>query len=314
MTLHAAPTSTPSLSLGLRNFSPAPPAEGWSRLIDQARWADRAGIDRVIVVDHVVMGEAIDQYDGGRFPTGPDGQWIEPMTALSVIAGATTRVRLGTGVILAALRRPVVFAKAAATLDVLSGGRVDLGVGVGWQAKEYEAAGLPFEQRGQLLDETLAVCRALWAESPASYQSERLSFDGVWCEPKPLQPGGIPLWISGRVHPRTLRRIVQFGDGWIPWGEYISDITSGIRQVHAALEEAGRNVGTFQVRGGLSVGRDDSGKLELDKALAPVAELVDAGGTDFSLYTDVPAEEAAAVDTLSEIVAAFRETVGRAGD
>lgn len=310
----ATPIAHPTLSLGLRNFAATPPDGGWTGIVDQARWADQAGIDRVVVVDHVVMGEAIDQYDGGRFPTGPDGQWLEPLTVLSVIAGATSRVRLGTGVILAALRRPVVFAKATATLDALSGGRVDLGVGVGWQAKEYEAAGLPFEERGELLDETLAVCKTLWAESPATYESERLQFEDVWCEPKPLQPGGIPIWVSGRVHPRTLRRIVRFGDGWIPWGEYISDIKSGIREVHAALEEAGRNVGTFQVRGSLAVPQGDDGRIDAAAAMASVPDLVDAGVTDFGLHLQVPSDASEAVDTLSEIVAAFRETVGRGAD
>src|SRR6202011_6390610 len=106
-----------------------------------------------------------------------DGHCLEPMTALSVIAGATQRIRLATGILLAALRRPVVLAKAAATLDNLSGGRLDLGVGVGWQREEYEAAGLDFDRRGQLLDHTLAVCQTLWRNSPAHFESDQLTFD-----------------------------------------------------------------------------------------------------------------------------------------
>src|SRR5690349_23959577 len=135
-----------------------------------ARMYDRVGIDKLVVSDHVVFGEHLDAYGnpatggtaGGRQPTGPDGHWLEPLTTLSVIAGTTSRVRLGTNILLAALRRPAVLAKTAATLDVLSGGRLDLGVGVGWQREEYEAVGLDFQDRGRLLDHTLEVCQALW--------------------------------------------------------------------------------------------------------------------------------------------------------
>src|SRR5207247_2385322 len=103
--------------------------------------------------------------EGGRQPTGPDGHWLEPLTVLSMVAAVTSRVRLATGILIAALRRPVVLAKTTATLDVLSGGRLDLGVGVGWQREEYEAAGLDFHDRGRLLDHTLAVCQTLWRGS-----------------------------------------------------------------------------------------------------------------------------------------------------
>src|SRR5438552_1383383 len=160
---------------------------GWQPMLERARAADEAGIDRLFVSDHVVFGENLEAYsrpelggaEGGRQPTGPDGHWLEPLTVLSVIAGITARVRLGTGILLAALRRPVVLAKTAATLDVLSGGRLDLGVGVGWQREEYEAAGLDFGARGRLLDHTLEVCQILWRDSPARIDSEKLSFQSI---------------------------------------------------------------------------------------------------------------------------------------
>src|SRR5207249_10197945 len=113
------------------------------------------------------------------------GAWSGRLPALGGIAGSTARIRLSTGSLLAALRRPVVLAKAAATLDVLSGGRLDLGVGVGWQREEYDAAGLDFAQRGRLLDHTLAVCRTLWREARASYADDHLEFDAIQQMPKP---------------------------------------------------------------------------------------------------------------------------------
>jgi alkanesulfonate monooxygenase SsuD/methylene tetrahydromethanopterin reductase-like flavin-dependent oxidoreductase (luciferase family) len=124
------------LSFALLNFAATDPGD-WQFLLDRARAADAAGVDRLVVSDHVVYGEDLEAYgdpgkggvSGGRQPTGPDGLWLEPLTLLSVVAGCTTRIRLGTNILLAALRRPVVLAKSASTLDVLSRGRLDIGVG-----------------------------------------------------------------------------------------------------------------------------------------------------------------------------------------
>src|SRR5437764_10328899 len=159
---------TAGLSVMLRSYATDDPGNGgWQQLFDRAQAADDAGIDRLFVSDHVVFGENIDAYarpevggqEGGRQPTGPDGHWLEPLTVLTALSSVTSRVRLATGILLAALRRPAVLAKTVSTLDALSGGRLDLGVGVGWQREEYEAAGLDFDHRGRLLDQTLAVCQ-----------------------------------------------------------------------------------------------------------------------------------------------------------
>ncbi|HZP28324.1 MAG TPA: LLM class flavin-dependent oxidoreductase, partial [Acidimicrobiia bacterium] len=172
---------TPALSLGLRNYSVEDPGS-WEALLGLVRTADEVGIDRIVASDHVVFGEHLEAYGrpevggsrGGKQPTGPDGHWLDPFTLLTYIAGFTTHVRLATGILIAALRRPIVLAKMASTLDVLSDGRLDLGVGVGWQREEYEAAGLSFEGRGALLDHTLDVCQTFWREVRASYDSPQL--------------------------------------------------------------------------------------------------------------------------------------------
>jgi probable F420-dependent oxidoreductase len=210
---------------------------------------------RIIVSDHVVFGEQPEAYadpksggvEGGRQPTGPDGHWLEPLTTLAFLAGQTERVRLGTSILLAALRRPVVLAKTAATLDVLSGGRLDLGVGVGWQKEEYEAAGLDFASRGRQLDHTLEVCRTLWTEERAGYDAPELSFDGIHAMPKPVQPGGVPVWVGGTVQPRAMERLARFGTGWIPWGPAVADPLRGVREMRQAMEDLGRDPATVQV-------------------------------------------------------------------
>ena len=260
-------TTAPSLTLSLLNFAPAgtaEPADLAADVLRRAALADRVGVDRVTVVDHVVMGDRIDAYDGGRFPTGPDGIWLEPLTLLAAIAATTRRVRLATAILVAPLRRAPALAKAVATLDVVSGGRVDLGVGVGWQREEYDASGVPFAGRGDELDRVLGELRRLWrgeAVLPptAADGSTETAGAAVWCEPRPVQPGGVPLWISGRLHDRTLDRMARFGDGWIPWGDFRRDVVSGIPRVRAALEAAGRDPAGFGVRGTLPVVADGGG-------------------------------------------------------
>ncbi len=309
---------TPSLSIQLVTFAAHDPG-GWQPLLDRARAADRAGIDRVVVSDHVVFGENLAAYgrpelggiDGAEQPTGPDGHWLEPMTVLGVLAGTTSTVRLGTGVLLAALRRPAVLAKSAATLDVLSGGRLDLGVGIGWQREEYEAAGLEFSARGRLLDETLAVCQTLWRDTPASFTSETLHFEGVHAMPKPVQPGGVPIWVSGTLNARMLDRLVRFGSGWIPWGRYIADPASGISRAREALSAGGRDPATLQVQGSLGIVKRPDGTVDLAQTMAAVPSLVATGITDFRVSLRLPPDVEAATEQLTELVTAFRPAAGR---
>lgn len=310
-------SSLPELSIQLSNFSDVD-AGGWQPLFDLVRAADRAGVDRVVVSDHIAFGERLDAYGdpasggtaGGRQPTGPDGHWLEPMTLLSVLAGMTTNVRLGTAILLAALRRPAVLAKQAATLDVLSGGRLDLGVGIGWQREEYEVAGLDFARRGALLDHCLAVCQTLWTNQVAAFSDAELSFDRIHAMPKPLQRGGVPIWVSGRINPRTVDRMVRFGTGWIPWGEHVGDPLPGIETIRSAFRLAGRDPAGLRVQGTLPVVRTD-GVIDLAATMAAVPNLFDAGITDFRFYNRWSADPESTAELLTAAVDAFRTTVGR---
>jgi probable F420-dependent oxidoreductase len=311
-------SAAPQLSTSLISFSADEPG-GWDDLLERARLLDAAGVDRLVVSDHVVFGEHLDAYgdpslggvEGGVQPTGPDGHWLEPLTTLSVLAGMTSRIRLGTNILIAALRRPVVLAKSAATLDVLSGGRLDLGVGVGWQREEYEAAGLDFHRRGRLLDHSLDVCRTLWTEPRASLDSADLSFDGIHMMPKPVQPGGVPIWVAGTVNPRVVDRLGRFGRGWIPWGVDAADPVAGIRRMREALTDAGHDPALLQVVGRLPVVTDGDGTLAVDRTMAGVPALAAAGVTDFRTAFRLPADPSAAADHLHGIVTAFRTATAR---
>jgi alkanesulfonate monooxygenase SsuD/methylene tetrahydromethanopterin reductase-like flavin-dependent oxidoreductase (luciferase family) len=210
---------------------------------------------------------------------------------------------------LAALRRPIVLAKAVATLDVVSAGRIDLSVGIGWQREEYGAAGLDFRQRGRLLDHTLEVCRTLWRESPASYSAPELSFDAIHMRPKPVQPGGVPLWISGTVNPGAMRRLARFGTGWVPWGADQDDVVAAIPRMRAAMAALGRDPGEVQVLGHLPLVPDRNGQPQIEASMAGLGRLVEAGVTNVDAFLPIPTEFNAAEDYLTPWVSAFRAAI-----
>jgi probable F420-dependent oxidoreductase len=272
----------PTLTVTLPTFGDALGGD-WRRLLGLAVAAEEAGVDRVVVPEHVVLGKNTDAYPWGRFPAPPEAPWLDPIVVLSAIAGVTERLRLGTGILVAPLRPAVVLAKAVATLDVLTGGRVDLGVGTGWQREELEAAGVSYEDRGRILTDTVAACRALWTDLPASFSSPTISFDEIYCAPHPVQQP-LPVWFAGTVHGRNLRRIAELGDGWIPiMGSAVSDIAAGVDRIRDALTAAGRDPSLLQVRASLPPVRDDAGAVDLERTIEAVPSLVGAGATDIGL-------------------------------
>ena len=306
----------PCLSMHLVNFAPEPPGD-WQRLFDLAAAADRAGIGRLVVSDHVAYGERLDRYAdpargglaGGRQPTGPDGAWLEPLTVLAMVGARTERVRLCPMVLLAALRRPVVLAKTAATIDVLTGGRLDLGVGVGWQQEEYEAAGLNYRERGRLLDHTLEICQELWTQQRASVRDQHVSFEDIHQMPKPIA-GTVPVWVSGTVNERSMARLARYGSGWIPWGPDARDMASGIAAMRAAVAAEGRDPAGIDVTGLLPVARDDDGNPRIGASMDAAPGLVEAGVTDFRLSVQPPKGAEAAAEYLAPWVEAFEAAVG----
>lgn len=295
----------PELSLYLTIFTDGPHHD-WPATLATARAMDDAGVDRLVVSDHLVFGERLDAYGdpalggqaGGRQPTGPDGAWLEPVTVLTALAASTSRIRLGTSILLAALRRPAVLAKQLATLDVISDGRLDIGVGVGWQREEYDACGLSFEGRGRLLDHTLEVCQTLWTQQRAAYDAPELTFDAIHQMPKPVQPGGVPLWISGTVNKAVARRIARFGVGWIPWGPALADLAGSIPAMKDAVRAAGGDPSALKVQGTTRMVKSASG-FDVPATVAPMPALVAAGVTDFRMALPPSVE-------LSGFVEAFR--------
>ena len=289
-----------TLSVGLSNFG-AWSAGDWRGLVDLARVAEDAGVDRIVVVDHVVMGRNTDAYVWGRFPVPPEAPWLEPLTVLTAMAMVTTRIRLSTGILIAPLRPAALLAKQVATLDVLSGGRVDLGVGVGWQKEEYDAEGLRFADRGRLLEETIAACRALWSQLPAAYTSDSVSFTETFCSPQPAQ-SRLPVWFAGTLTERMATRIATMGDGWIPiMGATVDDVRAGAERLRREVDRP------VQVQARAPMGMVD-GRPDVTATIANVPELIDAGATDISFnlaaFAPSPGD---APDALKRLAAAFQE-------
>jgi probable F420-dependent oxidoreductase len=310
--------TVPQLCMNLPSFAADDPG-GWGHMLATAQAADAAGVDCLMISDHVVFGERTEEYGrpeiggakGGKQPTGPDGHWLEPLTAIAWLAGQTRRVDFRTNIVIAALRRPVVLAKSAATLDVLSGGRLSLGVGVGWQREEYEAAGLDFDTRGKLLDHTLDVCRALWTQQRASFASPELTFENIHQMPKPTEPGGVPIWISGTFRASTVRRLATYGPRWVPWGPDAGDIVNAAPRMRDAVAAAGGSVEGMRIVGNLAIARDDSGAIEAERSIEALAPMLAAGVTEFSIRLRPEETETGDPAPLRAVVDAFRAATGR---
>jgi probable F420-dependent oxidoreductase len=277
----------------------------FTRVVDVVARADRLGID------HVVMGERTDRYPYGTFPVPPAAPWYEPIVALSAFAAVTDRIRLSTSVVISPLRPPVLFAKQIATLDVLSHGRLDLGVGTGWQREEYAASMLPFEGRGQRLEDQLRACQVLWRDAPARFHSKTVSFDGIYCRPAPVQPGGVPLWFGLAPTEVNCRRIAELGVGWLPISQDPSELERGVASVRAAFEAAGRDPTELQVRAQLLPRRArsgraaDSGAFDLEATLEGIDATLAAGATVIEvlpfLFCRSPDELDACLDRIARL-------------
>jgi probable F420-dependent oxidoreductase len=210
--------------------------------------AERLGYESVWLPEHLVFTTQMSRspHPGEDHPPVPPTTPIfDAFTYLGYLAGRTQRVRLGSHVYNVGLRHPFVTARAVQTLDLVSGGRLEFGVGASWLEEEWIAAELDFHTRGRRVDEALTVCKRLWTEDDVSHHGEFFNFDGVVFEPKPLQRPWPPILVGGESDA-ALRRAAWLGDGWIGMGH---DFESGGRQIarlKALLVERDRDAGEFQ--------------------------------------------------------------------
>jgi len=220
------------------------------RVLDVARAADQAGADFVDVTEHVLMGLNALQSGQGWEPHHLEQPQPEALSTLAAMAGATERIKVMSAIVIAPLRPAGLLAKTGATLHAISRGRFVMGVTTSWQKDEYDALGVPFEQRGQILDDNIGACRALWAGAPASFHSPTVNFDGMFCSPRPAPGERIPVWFGGKFTPRQIRRIVTLGDGWMPYGGLgmsLEQKAAAVTTLREGFVAAGRDLATLDI-------------------------------------------------------------------
>ena len=197
--------------------------------------AEELGVDGVFVPDHILAPSATMQHYG---PSRPD-----PFSLLAYLAGRTRRIQVGASVIVLPYRNPLVIAKAAATVDQVSGGRFIFGVGVGWDEEEFRDLGLPFRQRGKIADEYIRIIKEAWTNDVPSFKGEYLSFAGATFAPRPVQKPHPPIWVGGMpgvISAPAVRRVALLCDAWHPLGLSLDDVEKGIATIRQMAAKAGR--------------------------------------------------------------------------
>jgi probable F420-dependent oxidoreductase len=290
------------------------PARDLPALVRFAVEAEESGFDGVMVSEHIVLGRSADadgvpsnprEYalPGNQDPRTP---WPSSLLLLAAMAAATSRVRLIASGVIVPLRHPLGIAKELATLDLLSQGRLVVQPTVSWHRDEYQALGVPFATRGELLDEHLAAWDMLWRETPASFQGRHYRFSEVYFEPKPYRSSGPTMWFGGStLHDRLIRRLVTRGAGFNPLGRPAPEDLQRLRE---AMAEAGRDMSELEMVGGTRARFPDDGSVaDLGEALESIPAQAAEGFTTFCLKPSQFTDEAAQVEALC------REAVSRVG-
>ncbi len=286
-------------------------------LVTLATMADDAGFDAVMLSEHIALGPSANANGlppNPRMYAAPGNQdptmaWPSTPVLAGAIANATDWVRIVLGALITPLRHPVALAKDLATLDRLAGGRLVVQPTVSWHAEEYAALGVPFSQRGRILDEQLEAMNALWGPSPASHHGHWFDFTDVYSEPKASRPDGPTLWFGGQtLHPRLLERLVRHGSGFHPFGTPTDDDLSTL---HDALRAAGRDPDGFEMVGGTRAvfsGRDDV--ADLDTAMAGFGEQFERGFTTFCMK---PSQHTDRLEDVPDLCRRMMEHVAQLG-
>jgi probable F420-dependent oxidoreductase len=209
-----------------------------------ARTADELGFESLYVVEHVLVragyAERYPYAPNGRMPLPDDCPIPDPLDLLAFLAGVTERIVLATGILVLPQHPAVSLAKRVATVDALSGGRLRLGVGVGWMREEFEALGIDFATRGARTDELIAALRVIWAADVASFNGRYVAFDGVISRPRTVRPGGVPIHVGGHSKAAA-ERAGRLGDGFHPLGLEGDELTDRLQVLWETAVQAGRD-------------------------------------------------------------------------
>ena len=273
-----------------------------SKAVELVQAGEEAGFDSAWTVEHTVVPDGY----ASAYPYSPDGKMAggrndiplpDPLIWMAYVAAATSKIKLATGILILPQHNPVITAKQVATLDAMSGGRVLLGIGVGWLEEEFDIIGAPFADRGARTDEYVGVMRALWGHESPSFRGDYFRFDGAYCRPQPVR-GSVPIIVGGHSKAAA-RRAGRLGDGFFPARDAPEHLIALARQT---AEEAGRDPADVEITVSLPADLSDLPKLaELGVArvlvpVTPMAGLPTAiGGPDEALTWKSRIEEFADV-------------------
>ena len=251
-------------------FANTGPFSDGAAAVAMAQAAEASGFESLWTVEHVVVPSGYESqypYDpSGKMPGGEEFAIPDPLVWLSFVAGVTSTIRLATGILILPQRNPVVLAKEVATLDHLSGGRMELGIGVGWLEEEFDAIGVPFADRGRRTDDHVAAMRALWSQDKATHHSDFTDFDDCISLPHPVD-GSVPIHVGGHTEVAA-RRAGRLGDGFFPGKGTPAELADLFEVVRATAREHGRDPSAIELTaGGATIG---SGAVDAVKALADV--------------------------------------------
>jgi len=257
--------------------------------LELCRGAEAAGFESLWGGEHVVLPDAIaSRYPytaNGKIPAQPDTPIPDPLIWLAFAAAAAPSLRLGTCILIVPQRNPLILAKELATLDALSGGRVELGLGVGWMKEEFDALGVPWERRGARNDEYIAAMRALWAGPHAEYHGEFVDFEPATCSPRPVN-GNIPILVGGDSDA-AIRRAVHIADGYFPGEGDFERLGALVTRLRQAAETAGRDPDSIKINAlfGAQMDEPEAGveqmaALGVDRIMVPAFFFAGPGGLD----------------------------------
>ncbi len=230
------------MKIGIVSINVGGPSTAES-MVDVVQHAEAAGIESVWTFEHVIVPTNYESKypyaSSGKMGIPPEAWFIDPLISLSHVAAATKKIRLGTGVNIFPQTNPLLFAKQAASLDALSGGRLTLGLGIGWLAEEYAAMGTPFKRRGARFDDYLAAVKKVWSGDVVEHESEFLSWHGFKSHPTPVQTPHPPILIGG-TSTKTLQRVVKAADGWYAPSDSQQELSEKITLLKQMAAQAGR--------------------------------------------------------------------------
>jgi probable F420-dependent oxidoreductase len=226
---------------------------GGPQISEVAALADRLGYSRLTVAEHFAIPADHVGLSGSHY--------MHAVTGLAYLAGVTSRIRLASNISILALQHPVVQAKQWAVLDWLSGGRADLMAGAGWLKEEFDILGIDFKTRGRRLDECVEAMRVIWSSDLASYEGEFFRFQEIAAEPKPRQPGGVPLWFAGDV-PQTFARVARWGVGWSPKLTPPDKIAESLDRIRSHPGYHGQEIGVWYNLASLRLGEGHHAKAD----------------------------------------------------